>query len=137
MPAWTDTADRELLLAITHATAQLPKWDQIANMMGEGFTAEAVRYVTSPLLLLKRLIHCSQRFTKNLRKEAKEKFGEVEAGDEKSTPRKSKASETNGATPTKSTGKRKGRKNADGDDEEGTETPTKKIKKEEEQGELE
>lgn len=41
---WNDSTDRQLLLTIIHLTApQLPKWDKVAELMGEGFTAESVR----------------------------------------------------------------------------------------------
>ena len=45
MPStWTDAAERKLLLTIIHITApQPPKWNKIAEQMGEGFTAEGVR----------------------------------------------------------------------------------------------
>jgi len=48
MPSpWNDTTDRQLLLTIIGLTApQLPKWDQVATLMGEGFTAESVRWVS-------------------------------------------------------------------------------------------
>ena len=43
---WTDSTERNLLLTIIHLTApQLPKWDQVATLMGDGFTAESTRYV--------------------------------------------------------------------------------------------
>lgn len=42
---WNDATDKQLLLGIIHLTApQLPKWDQVAALMGDGFTAESVRY---------------------------------------------------------------------------------------------
>lgn len=41
---WNDTTDRLLLLSIIHLTApQLPKWDEVAKMMGPGFTAASTR----------------------------------------------------------------------------------------------
>jgi len=48
MPSpWNDTTDRQLLLTIIGLTApQLPKWDQVATLMGEGFMAESVRWVS-------------------------------------------------------------------------------------------
>ncbi|KAK3673547.1 hypothetical protein LTR78_006451 [Recurvomyces mirabilis] len=117
---WTDAADRQLLLAIIHLTApQLPKWDQVADLMGDGFTAESVR----------------QHFQK-LRKESKAELGDATgvAANEKgnlptnSTPRKPKVAKD--ATPAKSTGKRKGMKNLghDGDDDEDDASPSKKVK---------
>jgi len=45
---WNDSTDRQLLLSIIHLTgAPLPKWDQVAAMMGEGYTAESTRYKVS------------------------------------------------------------------------------------------
>lgn len=41
---WNDSTDRKLLLTIIHLSApQLPKWDQVASMMGEDYTAESTR----------------------------------------------------------------------------------------------
>ncbi|KAH9827873.1 hypothetical protein Tdes44962_MAKER09584 [Teratosphaeria destructans] len=122
MPSpWNDATDRQLLLTIIHLTApSLPKWDQVATMMGDGFTAESVR----------------QHFQK-LRKEAKAQLGEPDrvtpgAGGPKGTPRKSAACETAGGTPSKSTGKRKSKTNTAVDPEDADEhaSPTKKIKAE-------
>ncbi|KAK3710627.1 hypothetical protein LTR37_010255 [Vermiconidia calcicola] len=127
---WTDSTERNLLLTIIHLTApQLPKWDQVAALMGDGFTAESTR----------------QRFQK-MRKDCKAEFGEPAAAPggtpSKATSRKAKASAPNGETPSKSTGKRKAGKTAvDADDSEEGGSPTKKqaVKKEEdgfESGEL-
>lgn len=44
--SWTDTTDKQLLLAVIQLTAPgTPKWELVAAMMGEGYTAESVRYV--------------------------------------------------------------------------------------------
>lgn len=44
MSPWNDTTDRKLLLTIIKLTSpQLPKWEQVADLMGEGFTAESTR----------------------------------------------------------------------------------------------
>ncbi|EMC97706.1 hypothetical protein BAUCODRAFT_463152 [Baudoinia panamericana UAMH 10762] len=130
---WTDATDRQLLLTIIHLTApQLPKWDEVAGLMGEGYTAESVR----------------QHFQK-LRKDTKAQFGEPttpngnRASPAKSIARKRKAgSEAEGDTPTgkKLTGKgRKGKHaaqagsdvDADGDDDEDLRSsPSKKVKAE-------
>ena len=50
MPSsWTDNSDRQLLLSIIHDSAvATPKWDRIAEMMGEGYTASALRYRSLP-----------------------------------------------------------------------------------------
>jgi len=43
---WNDATDRKLLLTIIHlSTPQLPKWDRVATLMGNGYTAESTRYV--------------------------------------------------------------------------------------------
>ncbi|KAK5121935.1 hypothetical protein LTR85_004507 [Meristemomyces frigidus] len=120
MPSpWNDGTDRKLLLTIIHLTApKLPEWNQVATLMGEGFTAESTR----------------QHFQK-MRKDCKAEFGEsgiVTPNPEmKGTPRKPKPAKTNGATPSKSTGKRKNQVDAEveHDDEEG-QSPSKKVKAE-------
>lgn len=45
MPSqWNDATDRKLLLVIIQLLSPSPpKWSDVANAMGEGFTAEAVR----------------------------------------------------------------------------------------------
>ncbi|KAI7085759.1 hypothetical protein KC356_g5584 [Hortaea werneckii] len=121
---WNDATDRQLLLAIIHLTApQLPKWDQVAAMMGNGFTAEAVR----------------QHFQK-MRKDSRAQLGETATtkkggNSTKSTPRKPKAPTGNGETPSKS-GKRKEASNGpDEADDDDMESPTKKMKAEEDEEE--
>ncbi|KAK4899292.1 hypothetical protein LTR27_003524 [Elasticomyces elasticus] len=105
---WNDATDRQLLLSIIHLTNNtLPKWDKVAEMMGDGYTAESTR----------------QHFQK-IRKETKSKFGEP------GTPAKGKAA--NGDT-TKSTGKRKGTDTA-ADDHDDDESPSKKPKGEGKKG---
>ena len=43
--AWTDASDKKLLLSVIHLGApQLPKWEQVAELMGEDYTAESTRY---------------------------------------------------------------------------------------------
>ncbi|KXT03439.1 hypothetical protein AC578_1657 [Pseudocercospora eumusae] len=60
---WTDSNQKRLLLTILHLTAPSPpKWEEVANHLGEGCSAEAAR----------------QQF-KNLKKKAKEEFGEMPA----------------------------------------------------------
>lgn len=41
MPHWTDTEDRQLLLAVIQATNPTPNWEEIAPKVGK--TKEAVR----------------------------------------------------------------------------------------------
>ncbi|KAK3117534.1 hypothetical protein LTR53_000960 [Teratosphaeriaceae sp. CCFEE 6253] len=84
---WNDATDRQLLLTIVHLTGTaLPKWDQVARLMGEGFTSESTR----------------EHFQK-MRKECRAKFGApASAGSEgtspaKGTPRKRKTAD--GETP--------------------------------------
>ena len=45
MPAvnWTDAARTQLLLIIIHLGTP-PKWDQVAQLLNNGCTAEAARY---------------------------------------------------------------------------------------------
>ena len=82
----------------------------------------------------------SQHYAK-LRKDCQAKLGEPEGSigeAKKSTPRKPKASKASGETP-KSTGKRKGREEANGDDDDASNgSPSKKqaVKKEENEDEL-
>jgi predicted Ser/Thr protein kinase len=48
MPAWTDTADKEMLLnfiTVTAPTVSKGTNQTVADMMGEGYTSESVRYV--------------------------------------------------------------------------------------------
>ena len=41
---WTDATERKMLLTIIHLTApQLPKWEKVQELMGEDFTANAIR----------------------------------------------------------------------------------------------
>ncbi|KAI7241357.1 hypothetical protein KC343_g11491 [Hortaea werneckii] len=116
---WNDATDRQLLLAIIHLTVpQTPKWDEVAAIMGNGFTAEAVR----------------QHFQK-MRKDSRAQLGEPATtkkggNSTKNTPRKPKATNGNGETPGKS-GKRKEATNGpeEADDDE-SESPTKKMKAE-------
>lgn len=108
---WTDTADRQLLLTIIHLAApKLPEWNQVAVSMGEGFTAEAVRYVVCTRLLLSAQAansHTHSQHFQKLRKEAKAALGDVTtlspAKAPKGTPRKAGKN----PTPKKSGGKRK------------------------------
>ncbi|KAI7352443.1 hypothetical protein KC320_g4467 [Hortaea werneckii] len=116
---WNDATDRQLLLAIIHLTApQLPKWDEVAAMMGNGFTAEAVR----------------QHFQK-MRKDSRAQLGEPATSKKggnstKSTPRKPKAPSGNGETPSKA-GKRKEVSTGPGEaDDDESESPSKKMKAE-------
>lgn len=61
MVAWTDTTERQLLLSVIQS-ASLSKinWDQVALLMGDGYTASGVMYAAllypyfppTPLLLL-------------------------------------------------------------------------------------
>ncbi|KAI6861010.1 hypothetical protein KC317_g10002 [Hortaea werneckii] len=106
---WNDATDRQLLLAIIHLTApQLPKWDEVAAMMGNGFTAEAVRRA-------------------QLGEPATSKKG---GNSTKSTPRKPKAPNGNGETPSKA-GKRKEVSTGPGEaDDDESESPSKKMKAE-------
>ncbi|KAK5129528.1 hypothetical protein LTR08_003187 [Meristemomyces frigidus] len=114
---WNDATDRQLLLSIIHLSApQLPQWNQVAALMGEGYTAESTR----------------QHFQK-MRKDCKAKFGDLgnatPGPETKSTPRKSKTAKANGETPSKSTGKRKSKKDvADEQDDEEVQSPSKKVK---------
>ena len=70
---WDDANERLLLLTIIHMTApQLPKWDEVAKVMDQGFTGNAIRYILiihNPLFII-LLIFGSQHFQK-LRKECK------------------------------------------------------------------
>lgn len=143
MPAWTDSADRQLLLSIIHsASVPTPKWDQIAHMMGEGYTAEATRYVnqySSPLRASRANARDSQRFQK-LKRAGKEEFGEMAAVPTGAAPKgkaRGKAAAPaagaeGGKAGKKAGGKRKGKSASDvEDDEEGGElgeSPEKKVK---------
>ncbi|KAK5713146.1 hypothetical protein LTR15_011508 [Elasticomyces elasticus] len=102
---WNDATDRQLLLSIIHLTnTTLPKWDKVAEMMGDGYTAESTR----------------QHFQK-IRKETNSKSSGP------GTPIPGKAVKT-----PKSTGKRKGADTAgDHDDDE---SPSKKPKGESKEG---
>ncbi|KAK3068572.1 hypothetical protein LTR53_013755 [Teratosphaeriaceae sp. CCFEE 6253] len=111
---WNDTTDRQLLLTIIHLTGTaLPKWDQVASLMGEGFTSESTR----------------QHFQK-MRKECKTKFGApATAGSAgtspaKGTPRKRKTAD--GETPKSKANGLKG-SGAGGEDGAG-DSPCKKAK---------
>ncbi|KAK5706798.1 hypothetical protein LTR97_001790 [Elasticomyces elasticus] len=100
---WNDATDRQLLLSIIHLTnTTLPKWDKVAEMMGDGYTAESTR----------------QHFQK-IRKETKTKFGEP------GTPVAGKTGKA--AKMPKSTGKRKGDHDTAGDHDD-EESPSKKPK---------
>ncbi|RMY88876.1 hypothetical protein D0864_06554 [Hortaea werneckii] len=114
---WNDATDRQLLLAIIHLTApQLPKWDEVAAMMGNGFTAEAPTFP-------------------KMRKDSRAQLGEPATSKKggnstKSTPRKPKAPNGNGETPSKA-GKRKEVSTGPGEaDDDESESPSKKMKAE-------
>lgn len=83
---------------------------------------------------MQQLTDSSQHFQK-LRKDSKAEFGEpgseISTSAAKGTPRKPKAAKTNGETPSKSTGKRRSKKDVEVEqhDDEG-ESPSKKIKSE-------
>ncbi|KAI7304491.1 hypothetical protein KC315_g15140 [Hortaea werneckii] len=117
---WNDATDRQLLLTIINLTApQLPKWDQVAAIMGDGFTAESVR----------------QHFQK-MRKDSRTQLGEPTSAKKggnstKSTPRKpTKAPNGNGQTPSKSAKRKEASNGPDEADEDDMESPTKKMKAE-------
>ncbi|KAI7549954.1 hypothetical protein KC331_g3495 [Hortaea werneckii] len=117
---WNDATDRQLLLTIINLTApQLPKWDQVAAIMGDGFTAESVR----------------QHFQK-MRKDSRTQLGEPTStkkggNSTKSTPRKpTKAPNGNGQTPSKSAKRKEASNGPDEADEDDMESPTKKMKAE-------
>lgn len=134
---WDDANERLLLLTIIHMTApQLPKWDEVAKVMDQGFTGNAIRYILiiySPLFII-LLIFGSQHFQK-LRKECKEKFGEPDASVKKSTPRKTATPSENRATPGSATGKkRKTTSEVEGGNDVGEEAQSSKaIKTEDEE----
>lgn len=47
--SWTDTTDKQLLLTVIQLSAPArPKWEQVAALMGEGYTSESVRYAALP-----------------------------------------------------------------------------------------
>ncbi|KAI7168271.1 hypothetical protein D0869_04426 [Hortaea werneckii] len=116
---WNDATDRQLLLTIINLTApQLPKWDQVAAIMGDGFTSESVR----------------QHFQK-MRKDSRTQIGEPAStkkggNSSKSTPRKPKAPNGNGETPSKSAKRKEASNGSDEADEDDMESPTKKMKAE-------
>lgn len=134
---WTDASERLLLLSIIHVTCPAPpKWDQIADLMGEGYTASAVRFVFDTQETYNELTSRSQRWTK-LRKDCKEQFGELDAGAKKAAPRKPKPSTSDGRTPGSATGKRKANKQPEANNDDETEHVVKKVKTEEKEESVE
>ncbi|TKA28998.1 hypothetical protein B0A50_03410 [Salinomyces thailandicus] len=116
MSPWNDTTDRKLLLTIIKLTSpQLPKWEQVADLMGEGFTAESTR----------------QHYQK-LRKQSVGEPGCTTPGTAtKGTPRK-KNSKASDQTPSKSGASKRKNKGAEPEPEDADddESPTKKMKAE-------
>ncbi|RMY69132.1 hypothetical protein D0863_06658 [Hortaea werneckii] len=118
---WNDATDRQLLLTIINLTApqEGSYWDQVAAIMGDGFTAESVR----------------QHFQK-MRKGSRTQLGEPAStkkggNSTKSTPRKpTKAPNGNGETPSKSAKRKEASNGPDEADEDGMESLTKKMKAE-------
>ncbi|KJY00642.1 hypothetical protein TI39_contig321g00030 [Zymoseptoria brevis] len=127
MPAWTDTADRTMLLAfiaVLAPTVSGANCQSVADIMGEGYTSESVR----------------QHLAK-LRKSAPDVAGATKTASTdgtptapktpkaKRTPRKKAGSE--GKTKSATGGKRKAAdsvlEEADGDDDE-EHSPSKKMK---------
>ncbi len=147
MSPWNDNTDRQLLLTIIHLQqASAPKWDQVASLMGEGFTAESTRFVTELHSKCstadKTLVNTSKRCVRRVRyvrvsalavggaqqlcmrllTTAQKQFGKP------GTPSGSPAPKT--TTPRKSGGGKRKKAQAELDDEEAS--PTKTTKKEEE-----
>lgn len=149
MPAWTDTADRTMLLAfitVLAPTVSGANCQSVADIMGEGYTSESVRYIllllhvplsNSPLTHLRS---SSQHLAK-LRKSAPGVAGATNTASAdgtptapktpkaKRTPRKKAVSE--GKTKSATGAKRKAAdsvlEEADGDDDE-EHSPSKKMK---------
>lgn len=128
---WNDSTDRKLLLTIIHlqGRAGAPKWDQLAGLMGEGFTAESTRYAlySKKIDMATQLTSSSQHF-QAIRKKAEAEFGPPNAPSStpaaKGTPR-SRKKVADGQTPSKPSRKRKGAAEED-DAEESEASPTKK-----------
>ncbi|TKA77589.1 hypothetical protein B0A49_01742 [Cryomyces minteri] len=116
---WSDSTDKRLLLIIITLTAPgLPKWDQVASFMGDGYTAESVR----------------QHFQKIRRESAAELGTQGTSGP--STPRKP-ANNAGGAVTTPSSKSTNGERKADAthhfnaeDDDEASPTKKRAIKQE-------
>ncbi|GAB7347592.1 hypothetical protein MBLNU459_g4472t1 [Dothideomycetes sp. NU459] len=112
MPTWTDTADRQLLLAIIQATEVTPNWDVVAPKLGK--TREAVR----------------QRYMK-LKKETLPATpeGEGEGAADPVTPRKRTAKAQPGSSAKKRKGKG-GKPSQDEDEDDAEENDSdKSVKK--------
>ncbi|KAK4501812.1 hypothetical protein PRZ48_007621 [Zasmidium cellare] len=118
---WDDETEKKLLMAIIHvmgAGAPTPNWNTVASLMGPDYTAEGIRH----------------KFTKGLKKQAANQFGEVEDGGSKTPVKRGGGKKANGEK--SATGsKRKAKKAASEDDDEDDveETPSKKVKAEKEE----
>ncbi|KAF2171121.1 hypothetical protein M409DRAFT_19092 [Zasmidium cellare ATCC 36951] len=129
---WDDETEKKLLMAIIHvmgASTPSINWNTVASLMGDEYTAEGIR----------------QKFTKGLKKQAANQFGDVPGDGRSKTPvkRSGGGKKAAGEKAAAASGSKRKAKKAAADWEEGgneddvEETPSKKAKIEEEKSDSE